>query len=417
MAADLSTYDKALRIFYLPTMQKLLNESTILLNRIKKDSSTQNVDGKSFTVAIHAKQNDLAGVGIADGGATPAAGNQEIINAIVPNKYIYAGFEVTGPTIKASKTNAGAFVKVANFETKQTMSNMKRSVNRAFHGNGTGALAYWTTADNVSGTDVDDNQGTGFTHLLTGQTNRCDLVDASDHTTLLNTGTLVVTKGVESATVTAITWATGSVAGSADGDYLVQLGATPGRQIMGLEGIISAGDPPNAGGLLANGLHGLTVAAQPNWAAQIIGSESSKRDVSFADLQRLESLVAMNSAAEPDDIKFYLTSYPTRDKLVELCKNEQVWVNNVTIDGGFKAIEFNGKVFVPDNQCRRGRIYGIVPDALAIFRTMDFDWIDDGSGILRKVAGFDKYEALLAMYGDLACLQRNSLSALIGLND
>lgn len=414
--SNLAAYDAVLKNFYLPTVQNLLNKSTILLKRLERNPTNVTWDGKNFTIAIRSKFNDLAGVGIADDAALPLTGNQGFINGIAPNKFTYAGFELTGPVMKAAKTNAGSFVRIAGDEIKQTMNDMKRSISRLMHGDGTAALAYWTAADNTSGTDVDDNQGNGFTYLPINNTQRASLVDASDHTTLLSSNMLTVTRGAEGATVTPITW-TGTVAGSADGDYLVPFGATPGRQIMGLMGIVSAGDPPNAGGLLPNGLHNLPVGSNPGWASQIIGSESAKRDVSFADLQRLESQIVSNSAAEVDDIEFYLLSYPTRNKLVELLKNEQVFVNNVTLEGGFKAIEFNGKTFVPDELCRRGRIYAIVPEALAIARTMDFDWLDDGSGILRLKSGFDKYEATLAHYGDLICLVRNQLGALIGVND
>jgi hypothetical protein len=419
MSANLSTLSNALKVWYLPTMQKLLNNSTILLSRIQKDSTTQNPDGKSFTVAIHSARNDLAGIGIAELGTLPDDGNQGVINAIVPNKYTYSKIKFSGPVVRASRTNVGAFVKVADFEIRQALVDMKRRMNALLNGDGTGALAYWTTADNApAAVDVDDNQGYPFHHLLTGQTNRTNLVDASDHTTLLNTGQLVFSVGTAGATSVNITQASGgTVAGSADGDYLVPYGATPGYQMQGILGIISAADPINAGGLLANGLHGLTVAAQPNWAAQIVGSEASRRDISTADIQRVLTLITTNTAYSESDVKFLLTHPFTKDKFVELMLNERGFYNEMTLDGGFEAVLYNKKPLVADPQHRRGRIDFIVPESLSIFRTSDFEWMGDDGAMLSRVNGQDAYEAILFHYGDLGCLVRNANGAILGIND
>jgi hypothetical protein len=418
MAGTLTTYDSALKVWYLPTMQKLLNNATILLSRIQKDSSTQNPDGKSFTVAIHSKRNDLAGIGIAESGTLPDDGNQGIINAIVPNKYTYSKIKFTGPVIRASRSNVGAFVKVADFETRQALVDMKRRMNQLLNGDGTGALAYATGNDAATPFDVDDNQGYPFHHLLTGQTNRVNYVTASDHTTLRNTAAIVATVGASTSTATSISFTGGGTfTTTADGDYLVPYGATPGYQVQGITGIISASDPPNAGGLLASGLHGLTVAAQPNWAAQIVGTEATRRDISTADIQRVLTLITTNTAYDESQVKFLLCHPFTKDKFVELMLNERGFVNEMTLDGGFEAVLYNKKPLVADPQARRGRISFIVPESLAIFRTSDFEWMEDDGAVLSRVSGQDAYEAILFHYGDLACLARNANGAILGIND
>jgi hypothetical protein len=418
MAGTLTTYDQALKVWYLPTMQKLLNNSTVLLSRIQKDSSTQNPDGKSFTVAIHSKRNDLAGIGIAESGTLPSDGNQGIINAIVPNKYTYSKIKFTGPVVRASRTNAGAFVKVADFETRQALVDMKRRFNQLLNGDGTGALAYCTGNDVVTPFDVDDNQGYPFHHLLTGQTNRVNIVQASDHTTLRNTAELVVTPGAAAATAVAMGFTGGGTfTTTADGDYLIPSGATPGYQMQGILGIISDQNPVNAGGLLPNGLHGLAVGTQPNWAAQIIGTEATRRDINTADIQRVLTLITTNTAYDESAVKFLLCHPFTKDKFVELMLNERGFVNEMTLDGGFEAVLYNKKPLVADPQARRGRINFIVPESLAIFRTSDFEWMEDDGAVLSRVSGQDAYEAVLFHYGDLACLVRNANGAILGIND
>src|SRR5690349_4099688 len=136
----LSTLDNAMRTWYLPVLQQLLNNATVLLSRINKDSSTQTPDGRNFTVAIHSDRNDLAGVGITEGGAFPLAGNQSYIQAIVPNKYTYTTISLSGPVIRATRTNAGAFVRAAQSEIQGAMTDMQVSMNKLLNGDGTGAL-------------------------------------------------------------------------------------------------------------------------------------------------------------------------------------------------------------------------------------------------------------------------------------
>jgi hypothetical protein len=412
MSLNLSAADAALKNFYLPVMQRLLNNSTVLMMLLERDSSTQDVYGKNFTVAIHRGRNLSAGRSTSDGGNLPTAGAQAYANAIVPNKYTYASIEVTGPTIRATRDNAGAFVRAIESEIQGCMVDMKRAINRQFHGDGRDALAFWVGADNATPADVDDGQGNAFTHLPVGQAIVCDLIATSDNSTKRG-DSIAVTLGAENAGGTAfsVAW-TGTVTGSAAGDYLV-LDDTLGYQKMGLQGIVSDANPA----LLTGGLHGLAVANEAWWKSQVVGSEAAKRDLTFSDIQRLFSRIAVNSSYSEADIKALLTSYNTRDKYVELATNERQWYNTLTLDGGFKAVDHNGVPLVPDNQCRRGTIYAIVPDALRIFQTSDFEWMDEDGAILSRVSGKDAYGATLFHYGDLACLNRPALGKLVGIRD
>ena len=47
----------------------------------------------------------------------------------------------------------------------------------------------------------------------------------------------------------------------------------------------------------------------------------------------------------------------------------------------------------------------------------DFDWMDDDGAVLARVNNTDAYEATLYHYGDIACVARNALGALVGQNE
>lgn len=407
---DLSAASNVLKTFYLGPVRKMLNNSTVLLSKLDKDSSTQTVDGKSFTVPIQYGRNLSAGIGVAEGSPLPTAGSQKYSTAVVPNKYVYATIEISGPVMKATKTNAGAFIRALDSELKGAMQDMKRAINRQLNGDGRDALAFWTAGDDTSGTTVDDGNGFAFTHLPNGQTITCDLIATSDNTTKRG-DSIVVTLGAENASTFDVTW-TGSVTSSATGDYLV-VEDTLGNQMMGIQGIIDNANPA----LLTGGLHGLAVASNTWWKSQVVGSDSSKVDLSFANMQKVLSKIAANSDYDEKDVKLLLSSYNIRDKYYELAVNERRFVNTMTLDGGFEALEFNGKPLVPDNQCKHGRIYFITPETLKIFRTSDFDWMEEDGGILHRKQGYDVYQASLFHYGDLGCVARNANGVLKGINE
>lgn len=397
---DLSAASNILKVKYIGPIRDQLNNATILMSRIMKDSSTVNVGGKSFTVPLHTGRNRTAGSGRDDVGALPTFGQQAYDVATVPNKYLYSGIRVSGPTIAATKNNADAFVQAVSSEIDGATRDMKRAMNRQLHSDGIDGLAYWTTADDTSGGTVDDNRGNAFVHLQSGATT-CDLLDVSSSYALLGTA-IVVTLGAAAATNYAITW-TGSVSGSADGDVLVMQG-TKGFQMMGLAGIVDSADP----GLLTGGLHSLPVATYPYWKAQVFNASGTNRDLTLDLMQKPLDAICTNSDFTDSDVDFLMCSYGIRAKYLSLLVSEKRFVNSMDLDGGFKGIEFNGLPLVPDPQCRKNRIYYIVPDSLRIFRTSDFDWMDKDGAVLSRVSGFDQYEAVLFHYGDLACLARNA---------
>lgn len=397
MAFDLSAASNVLKVRYLGTIREQLNNATVLLSKLEKRE--QMVSGKSFTVALHTGRNKSAALGRADGGTLPTAGTQSYATTIVPNAYLYGRIEVTGPTIAASRDNVGAFTQALEAEVDGLTRDFKRQFNRQLNGDGTGALAYWTAADDTSGTNVDDGQGNAFVHLQSGAST-LDLIDASDNSTVLG-DSIVVTLGAKGASSYAVTW-TGTVSGSADGDYLVYED-TLGNEMMGIAGIVSASDPP------LGDLQGIDrgTAGNEYWKAQSFTNSGTLRQLAFEDMQEVIDAIATTSDYSEGDIGLILSNYPVRRSYYKLCIAERRHVNTMELDGGFKALDFNGIPFVADSQTKRNQMFFLVLDTMAIFRTSDFDWMDKDGSYLSRVANKDSYEAVLFHYGNLAALSPN----------
>lgn len=402
MAFNLSNASNVLKTRYLGPIREQINNSTILLSRIGREDNAMSVSGKSFTIPLHTSRNTSAGTGRDDGGVLPTAGQQGYDVAVIPNKYQYGRIQVTGPTIAATRDNAGAFVKAIDSEIQGLTMDFKRSFNRQLHGDGLDALAYWTTADDTSGTNVDDNRGNAFVHLQSGATT-VDVLDASNSYAVIG-DSVVVTLGAKGTGVYAITWS-GTVSGSADGDVVV-LEDTKGFQLMGIAGIVSADNPP----LLSGGLHGLPVSTKTFWTSQVVTGATSGTNEALT-LERMQQpldLIATNSDFDENAVKFLLCSYGVRAKYVSLLVADKRHVNTMELDGGFKAVDFNGIPLVPDPQCKKNRIYYLAPETLKIFRTSDFDWMEKDGAVLNRVSNTDAYEATMFHYGDLGTTARNA---------
>ncbi len=399
MAFNLSAADKILKVRYLPPIRKVLNEKKVLSARIKRH--TENVSGKTWTIPLHTGRNKSAGIGRPDGGTLPTHGQQSFNEAVVPNAYTYARIKVTGPTFAATKDQAGSFVRAWDNEVQGAMMDFQKAINRQFHGDGRDALAFWTTADDTSGTDVDDGQGNAFTFLQPGA-QTLDLIDGGDNATKRG-DSIVVTLGAKGTGVYAITW-TGTVTASADTDYLVHEDSL-GYQLMGIRGIVDDGNPP----LLSGGLHGIDATSSANsfWRAHVFGNGGSNRDLSLELMQEPLDEIMSNSPFEESDVEFMLSNYGVRRKYAQLLVAERRYVNTLELDGGFKGLDYSGIPLIADSDCRRNVIYYIVPETLRIFQTSDFEWLDRQGNALMPVSGEDAYEAVLFRYANLGCVTRN----------
>jgi hypothetical protein len=410
MSFDYSAASGILKTVYLPALQELLNNATPLLKVLEKEVTP--TEGGDFKVAIHRQRNKTAMIGRSEGATLPTAGQQGYVQATVPVKLLYSRINVSGKAIAATRTNKGSFLKALESEMKYVMNDSKRQLNRQLNGDGTGALAFWTALDTTSPGTVDDNFGNGTTYLEIGATT-ADLIDASDHSTKLG-DSLVVTRGAISTASTAVSWTGDESAGgdTADGDYLVYEDSL-GNEMTGIEGVISASDPPLAS------LHGLAVATYTDWVAQILGSYSARQDLSFPLIQQLISKIITESAIDESDIKLFHCHPAMRDTYVKLCQDERVFYNVMKLDGGWEAVTYNGKPILADVHARRNRFNAITPSSMSIMQMAPLDWMDKDGSVFYRISGgdVDAYGATLFVYQELGCKARNQNGALLGINE
>jgi hypothetical protein len=393
-----------------------IHEKSFLFDKLAK-AKEKDAMGKDYTYAIRTGRNRYASRPIAEAGDYGTFGSQTVKNIVVPNTRTVTGIELSADVVNAATGgNKGAFVSAFAFQSKYSMSDMMRGLNRQLHSDGTDALCFWTAADDTSGTNVDDGQGNGFPVFLEPGATTVDIIDATDHSTELGAD-IVLTKGAETASEVAVTW-TGTITGSADGDYAVLAGSL-GKAPMGIRGIIAATDPP----LLSGGLHGLTVAANADWKAQVFSNSGTQRALTLDLMQQPLTEIGLRSSVSEGDIDFLLCNGRVKDKFLALLVADQVQISPVKLKGGHTSYDFNGKPVVVDPMCRRNTIYYINTESMDFLTaTGGITWASfkDGSIWKQKIgtSGYaDAYQAILRIEGNLACKQRNANAVLLDLID
>ena len=402
MPLNTTTGANILKNRYIGPIRNQLQTKKILLNRVEREKPIM-VSGKNITVPLKTSRNTAAAVGRPEGGLLPTPGQTGYDVAIIPLAYIYSTFKVSGQIIRAARDSAGAFVTAIDSEVQSLVEATNRAYNRQLHSDGTDALAHWTVAANVSPTVLDDGRGNAFVQLPPSGTITCDLIDATNNTTVIGND-IVVTRGVTNPATVSASW-TGTVAGSDDGDYLVQQD-TLGYQNMGIAGIISDANPP----LLPAGLHGLDVATKPFWKANVLrgATPGTAEALTITRMQKVFDLILENSPYEQKDVEFLLGNTGVLRAYQNIVIQDKRHVNTLKLDGGWAGPEFNGVPLIVDTQCKRNRLYYIVPDCLRFFESSDFDWIDRDTGnMLHQQENEDAYVAAMFKYSGFGTTCRN----------
>jgi len=390
--ATLSSIDPILKNQYLGPIREQLNNDITLLKRIGTDYDS--VTGKNFTIPMHYGRNWGTGAR-AEGATLMAAGQQAYKESIVPMRYLYGRIKLTGQSIKASASNAGAFARTLKSEVEGVTRDLKKDLNRMLAGNGTGALTLCGTTSASTTVVV-----ASTAKLAVGMP--IDVVVLTDGTT--STGAL-------GRTVTSITNATSFVISGAaittDNTFGVYRQGNRNLEVMGLEGIISNADIPYGYG----SLQGLAVATYPWHKATVTAVGGA---ISDTNLQKLLDDVKNAGAGE---VSALYTTFGIRRAYQALLTADKVYQNTMKMTGGVNELTFNGMPFLTDAEIPSGVVYGVDEAMLQMYKMADFDWMDMDGAILARVSGEDAYEAILYCYMELGMNARNAFGKLTGVTE
>lgn len=387
MALDLTAASAVLKEDYLGPVREQLNNDNYVINKLvqKKQEAT----GKRFFVPLHVGRNN--GVGYrAEGALLPAAGNQKYKESTANVKYLYGQIELTGPTISSMRNDKGAFIRAVESEMKGLMRDLKDQRARALFGDGTGRLANF--AVNTTTNTLTVSQVKYFQEGMI-----VDIVNSGGTVTVSGRTITAVNPTAKTITIS------GAAVTTAATDFAVLTGDF-GVEAMGLGGIMSSS-------LI---LQGIDPASNGFWKPTVLANGGTPRPLS----QQLMRQALDMSELAGGSIDLLTASYGVRAAYEALLQANVRYTNPMELEGGFKALEYDGRPLVVDRYHDSNTIFFIDTDEIDLYQLEDFDWMEDDKGaVLKQVPNYDKYTATMKCYETLVTYRRNAHTALRDLTE
>lgn len=393
MGQTLSNFDEALKIDYLPTMREQLDNSTVLLSKVERDS--ENVEGKQWQLTAHYKRN--SGVGAGAETDLPTAGNQSYENPYGNVRYNRGRIQISGPVMKASKTNKGAMVRALDSEVQGVTRDLKKEINYQLFNDGTSRRCL-VNGDPGTGTTLTvDSPGTMY--LSDGMV----ISVIADDTGVATDATATITS-VDSTTEVTVSAALDT--NIADNDWVIRYGSHDGAgiansdsyEMMGLKGIVDDAT-------YVTTLHNLSRSTYAWWKCSTFTNDDNSgtnRDLTLPLIQEAVTAVEKNGG----EVNMILSSHDLRDTYASLVTADKRFVNTLSLDGGWSALEYTGGAkaipWVADVDCMPNTVFFIDTNHLKVMEMSGWDWMQEDGAVLSRVSGSDAYEASLFWYSDLA---------------
>lgn len=389
MAVNLTNADNALKTYYLDAISHQLdNNVNPLFGAINK--STNDVWGKEIRKLVTYGVNGGVGAGTEDGDLPIASGNN-YVQFVSTLKNLYGVIEISDKAVRASENNAGAFVSLLNSEMEGLIRSSTFNFGRMLFGNGSGTLA---NIESITPMVIMVNS---TRNLVEGM--MVDFRDASGNIiTSIGTRKIVnVNRGFNSIEVSGprieeISDTTG---------YTLTVQGSYNNEITGLDAIF-------------NGLYLYGIEKDSNaWLKpyeKSLGKEISEIEIQTA----LDSIEERSGAG----VNFIVCSWGVRRALQQLFATNKRVVDTMELNGGFKAMSYNGIPIVADRFCPAGTMYMLNTNDFTLHQLCDWQWLADDDGrVLKQVPGKPVYTATLVKYADLICARPNGQGVIYGIKE
>ncbi len=371
---ELSSAQNALKDAYLVAMCNQLNTKTNpLLTRIKQSSN--DVYGKQIIKVSPVGLNGGVGAGT-ETDLLPTANGNNYVQFKTSLKNLYGTIEISDKAIRASSSNEN-FINLLDAEMEGLLTASKFNLGRMLYGDGTGAVAKVESyAEHVATVDSVKN-------LMEGM-----VVDSYTTTTCDNAGLRIA---YVDRTNKKVYFTTNPSVEMEAGDILYVQGSKD-NEITGLGAIFGTGD-----------LYGLSREAN-KWLNPYTNSTST--EISDEILQSAIDFLSENSGSEVDFISCGAGVRRAYQQYLSFYRRN---IDVATLEGGYKAITFNGIPVVTDRFVPDDTLYMLDTTKFTLHQLCDWEWIEgEGGKILRQKPGYPAYTATLVKYADLICDQPNA---------
>jgi len=374
---------EALKSYFLPSLRYQLNEqASPTLTQFERDS--QSVVGKDIVMALRYGRSGGVGMRL-DTGDLPEANSRKTRQAKWETKNVFARIMLSDKVIRASRSNVGAFANLLEQELEDAQNDAKDMLSRQLFGDGSGLLATVQAVDATNKKITVDN----VDYFAEGQ-----FID------IYNGDALVLQKaeilGVDpEARVLTLSDVTGVLA-----NHSVYMYGNKGLELTGFKAVFQA--PV---------LYGIDRAQNPWLKARRINVNG---EISEVVIQQAIDLANKDAGSNTN---LLVCSFGVRRAYQYLLSAQKRQVNTLELRGGWKALEYNGIGLVPEKYCPAGTMFCLDSNDWKMYEMADWDWLDEGGGILHPVSGKAAFEAVLVKYCDLGCQKPRGQVELYGITE
>lgn len=387
----LETAEKALKSVYLNVVADQLNVGVNpLLAKIEQTSA--DVWGKEIIKLVPYGLNGGIGAGTETGSLpTPAPNNYDRFKLELKN--LYGTIELSDKAIRASQSNTGAFVNLLNAEMEGLLKASKFNLGRMLYGDGSGTLAKVAEAQTTASATIALDS---VRNIMEGMV--VDVISASGCSAYSDfTGVRVKSVDRVNKTITVETVATSKLA---QGDSVTVQGSL-NNELTGLGAIFSDKD-----------LYGLSRAGR-SWLAPKTYSE-----VGAISSSKIQSAIDYVDEIAGSQIDFIVCSYDVRRKYLDHLALTRTNIDYMNLDGGFKALSYNGIPLIADRFVEEGDMYLLNSKDFKIHQLCDWRWLEGDNGkVIKQKAGSATYGATLVKYADMICDKPIGQVKLSGITD
>ncbi len=386
----LETAEKALKSVYLNVVADQLNVGVNpLLAKIEQTSA--DVWGKEIIKLVPYGLNGGIGAGTETGNLpTPAPNNYDRFKLELKN--LYGTIELSDKAIRASQSNTGAFVNLLNAEMEGLLKASKFNLGRMLYGDGSGTLAKVAEAQTTASATIALDS---VRNIMEGMV--VDVISASGSAYSDFTGVRVKSVDRVNKTITVETVATSKLA---QGDSVTVQGSL-NNELTGLGAIFSDKD-----------LYGLSRAGR-SWLAPKTYSE-----VGAISSSKIQSAIDYVDEIAGSQIDFIVCSYDVRRKYLDHLALTRTNIDYMNLDGGFKALSYNGIPLIADRFVEEGDMYLLNSKDFKIHQLCDWRWLEGDNGkVIKQKADSATYGATLVKYADMICDKPIGQVKLSGITD
>lgn len=373
MTVTLSSAENALKTLYLGVVADQLNTAVNpLLAKISQ--TTSDVWGKEIRKLAPFGINGGIGAGTEDGELPDAAANN-YAQFVLTLKNLYGTIEISDKAIRASENNSGAFVNLLEAEMEGLVKASKFNFGRMLFGDGSGVIAKASAqSGNVITVDTVKNVMEGMVVDVVSASTKGVTVHARRIVDVDRTNKKITLGGASlSAVVTA-------------GDFITVQGSY-GNELTGLGAIF--GETPT--------LYGLARSSN-KWLTPYKATSATLSDVVIQKAIDTLDEVAGSTA------DFIVCSGGVKRAYQDYLITNRSNVDVMNLQGGYKAISYNGIPIVSDRFVPTGTMYILNTADFHLHQLCDWRWLEGDDGrVIKQVANKPVYTATLVKYADLIC--------------